>query len=236
MLTHSAFIDHSDPSSFLAVDQINYDEVGAILSDNLQEFLPHTRIRKGDTVILREPTSAQKLKRTHVPVTMKVHLVISMSTYKRFSTVYDLYRRGVFDEAVEYYRYDLAKLFEENSYVKPSHRNEAVFYCHGFPHSMHPNTAGWFLEKHLLPVNVVCPTEPWEGVLDRQRTEYEGHETIHGVVLDLAPMRYGLGQKWHAPFDYEEKTYQTLALLGFEQSLISTVHPRFYTPVLKDED
>lgn len=230
---NSPYIDHNDPSSFLAVDHTQLNDFGRMLADNLLEVAPRTRFRKGDLVILREPTTSQKLRRVHIPVVMKIHLIVSETTYRRFAAAYELNRDGVLLDALEHYKWDAATMFADTAYVKPDVRERAMLYCHGYPHSFHPNTAGWFMEKHIAPLSTVCPTAPWPEVLDRQHTQYEGYETLHGVTLDLAPDRYGLGQKFHRPFDYEESTYHTLALLGLEQTMESTVHPRFYTPTIE---
>lgn len=189
----------------------------------MQEYEPETDLRPGDLVYLKRCPPGLRMKRATVPRFWKIRWVVSKFQYEAHALVHDPVIGGRIS-GIDH----IVALMESQPGYNESSNNRALVYAHAFPHGNYPDTASWFTETCFRKVTLHEHCQLWPHVLEEAKAPFYGINTeglIANFSLDFAPDFYSDGEGVGAPFESEEATFHTAALLGMEELMMRPVEP-----------
>lgn len=187
--------------------------------DNMAAYPPRTTFKTGDLALLRRKYLEEDTITSHVtPRMWQVRFVVSRYQYEMHQIIQR--HPGVgFDHAHDHLG------IPEKKY------RDAVIYAHAFPHGIYPNSCRWFGYRELKRMMLRAPTEEWAPILDEFETPFLGYNdggigtSFH---FDLAPDRYDIAQNKQSPLSFEEDTFHSACMFGFEKMMVAPREVAFH--------
>lgn len=220
--------DYRFPIAIVNPDETDEYHIGVL--DTAMHITPMTKFKEGDlAMILGEVPGYIRKKyqeaRRGIPRVWKIRYVVSMWTLNVMRMV---------QAGEQIWGVDHAMAMLEADGINERELPRALLYAHGYPHALYPNTAQWFTADALKKIALREPNVTWPVVLDGAKTRFQAYTDPGNLVLDLAPDRYGEGQRLTRPFEHEETTTHIAASLGLEEAMWRPQDPGVqHAPLIK---
>ncbi len=195
----------------------------AELVQAMNEHAPETQFRDGDLVYLKRCPPRLRMQREMIPRFWKVRWVISTWAYEVHALVHNPELAGNIS-GIDH----IVALMEAQPSYEERRNKRSMIYAHAFPHGLYPDTAMWFTESCFRKATLTEICQTWPQVLDEAKAPFYGYDRdalLANFALDMAPDYYRDGEAIGRPFDSEEATFHTAALLGMEELMMTPVDP-----------
>lgn len=187
----------------------------------LARHAPATKFKRGDLAMLKgEIPQKVKMDFERIPRVWEVRFVLSRWTMEAMLALQA--RPDI--EGIDH----LTAILEHQGGPQRWDYEQAVLYCHGYPHGTYPNSVAFLREWNLQRLTMRDPIQPWKVIVNEAGAQFNGYDTstlVRPFHLELAPDQYRAGNDVGHPFSWEDSNVNVLCVSGLEEMLFDPIVP-----------